>query len=219
VATEARQAATIRLCWNRCLAGHRPSKVSSRIDVEENVVLSRLLITARNPGAALDAFPGVGRRRLVTERGLHGWLLFVHLLVPMLWLGGPAALSASAAWAVRRSDPGAVARFVMSLRAVGPVLLAPGPVILLGSGVWMVVQDDDSNVSQGWIVAGLGLFAAAFLVGAAYNSRAAIAAQRAAARGDDAEAARQLRHWTCGALIICVLLAVTTWDIVFRPGG
>jgi uncharacterized membrane protein len=155
----------------------------------------------------------------VTERGLHGWLLVLHLLAAMVWLGGAAALSASAAWAVRRSDPGAVARFVTSLRAIGPVLFAPGPVILLGTGVWMVVQDDDSSWSQGWILAGLGLFAAAFLVGAAYNSRAAIAAHRAAGRGDATQAARQLRRWAWGALLICVLLAVATWDMVFKPGG
>jgi hypothetical protein len=42
------------------------------------------------------------------------------------------------------------------------------------------------------------LFAVALLVGAVFQSRAALAAERAATAGDEREAARQLRRWTWG---------------------
>jgi hypothetical protein len=82
----------------------------------------------------------------------------------------------------------------------------------------MVVTDDGTGWGEGWIPAGLALFAAAFLVGAAHNSRAAIAAERAAASGDKTAAARWLRAWFRGLIVICVLLAAATWDMVFMPG-
>jgi uncharacterized membrane protein len=155
----------------------------------------------------------------MTEHGLHGWLVFIHVLAAMLWVGGVTALCGLALWAGRRSDEVAVARFVSSLRTLGPVLFAPPPLILIGSGIWMVIQDDDVRWGQGWVLAGLALFAAAFAVGAGFSSRAALAAERAVARGDDDEAARRLQQWVGGALIIWLLLVAGTWDMVFKPGG
>ena len=65
---------------------------------------------------------------------------------------------------------------------------------------------------------GLALYAAAFVFGAAFQSRAAIGAERAAGAGDDAEALRRLRAWSWGSRVIAVLLLVATWDMVFKPG-
>ena len=46
----------------------------------------------------------------------------------------------------------------------------------------------------------------------------ALHADRAARRGDAAEAARQLRRWTWGMGAIALLLVAATWDMVFKPG-
>ena len=45
-----------------------------------------------------------------------------------------------------------------------------------------------------------------------------IRAQRASEAGDGAEAARDLRRWSWGILVILLLLLVATWDMVFKPG-
>lgn len=55
-------------------------------------------------------------------------------------------------------------------------------------------------------------------MGAAFQSRAAIGAGRAAAAGNDREAARQLARWSWGSRVIILLLVVATWDMVFKPG-
>lgn len=65
---------------------------------------------------------------------------------------------------------------------------------------------------------GLALFAAAFLIGAAWQSRTAIAATRAAEDGDDGEARRQLRRWLAGYGLIVLLLIVAVWDMTTKPG-
>jgi len=62
------------------------------------------------------------------------------------------------------------------------------------------------------------LFAAAFIVGAVFQSRAALGAERAASAGHDGAAARQLRRWTLGDGPDPRAPLLTTWDMVIKPG-
>jgi len=149
---------------------------------------------------------------------LYDWLLLLHLLAAMTWFGGLIVLGSLATFLLRRGDPVSRARFVGSLRTIGPLVLAPSVVALLGFGIWLVADSDAWSLGQAWIAISLGLFAAAFVVGAAFQSRAAIGAERAAAVGDHAEAVRQLRRWTWGMWLIVALLVVATWDMVMKPG-
>jgi hypothetical protein len=97
-------------------------------------------------------------------------------------------------------------------------VLAPATIGVVAFGVWRVLASDSWEFGQTWIVVGLALFAVAFLVGAAFQSRAALGAERAVDRGVDAEALRQLGRWVRGYGLILVLLLVIAWDMVFKPG-
>lgn len=119
---------------------------------------------------------------------------------------------------LRDPDPAAVGRFTGSLRVIGPLVLAPATVSVLGLGIGLVVDTDAWDFSQLWIQLGLGLFAAAFLIGAAWQSRTALAATRAVVRDDAAEARRQLRRWSWGYRLIVLLLVAATWDMTTKPG-
>jgi uncharacterized membrane protein len=147
---------------------------------------------------------------------LYDWLLLLHILAGMFWLGGITVVGAFAVRILRAREPGATAAFLGSLRTIGPLVLAPAPVILLGMGIWMVAEQWDFGDT--WVTLGFALFAVAFLIGAAHQSRAAIAAERASAAGDDATALRHLRRWAYGMAVILILLIVATWDMVFKPG-
>ena len=153
---------------------------------------------------------------IVMMASLYDWLLLLHVLAAMFWLGGITVIGAFAVRILRTREPGATAGFLGSLRVVGPLVLAPAPVILLGMGIWMVANQWDFG--QTWVTVGFTLFAIAFLIGAAHQSRAAIAAERASAAGDDATALRHLRRWAYGMAVILLLLVVATWDMVFKPG-
>jgi uncharacterized membrane protein len=148
---------------------------------------------------------------------LYEWLMFFHILAAMVWVGGLVTLSLLATQALRGDQPDNVARFVRSLRLIGP-LFAPAMVLVLGLGIWMVIDSDAWTFGQGWVRLALGLFAAAFVVGALFQSRAAILAQKAVDVGDQGEAIRQLRRWSWGMRLILLLLLVVTWDMVFKPG-
>jgi hypothetical protein len=82
----------------------------------------------------------------------------------------------------------------------------------------MVLDSSAWGFDQLWVQLALALFAGAFVVGVAYQSRAAIKADRAAAEGHDEEALRQLARWSWGYRLILVLLVVATWDMVMKPG-
>jgi uncharacterized membrane protein len=148
---------------------------------------------------------------------MYDWLVFLHVLAAMVWLGGITMLGAFAIRILRSDDPAAVGSFLASLRRIGPLVLAPAPISLLVFGIWAVL--DSWDFGELWIQLGLGLFAAAFLVGAAHQSRAALAAERAAAAGAHDDAARWLRRWAWGMGVIVALLVVATWVMVAKPAG
>ena len=150
--------------------------------------------------------------------GLYDWLLLVHVLGAMVWLGGLVCLSVLAGRVLRASERDAVARFVAALRVVGPVSLAPASIAVVGFGVWLVIDSDAWDFGQTWVILALAVFATAFLVGAGFLGRAAVGAQRAAERGDFEDATRHLRRWSWGVRLIAVLLVVATWDMISKPG-
>jgi uncharacterized membrane protein len=147
---------------------------------------------------------------------LYDWLLLLHILAAMFWVGGITVVGAFAVRILRTREPGATAGFLGSLRVIGPLVLAPAPVILLGMGIWMVAKQWEFD--QTWVSLAFALFIVAFLIGAAHQSRAAIAAEKASQAGDDAAALHHLRRWAYGMAAILVLLLVATWDMVFKPG-
>jgi uncharacterized membrane protein len=150
--------------------------------------------------------------------GLYDWLLFLHIVAAMIWVGGAVLLGALATRVLRSGEPAAVARFLGSLRVIGPLVLAPATVAVLVLGVWLVLESSAWSFGQLWVQLALVLFAAAFLIGAAYQSRTAINADRAAARGDHDEARRQLARWSWGYRLIVLLLIAATWDMTIKPG-
>ena len=149
---------------------------------------------------------------------LYDWLVFGHILAAMVWVGSAVVLLALSIITLRTRDPQAVARFVRTLPVLGPAVLAPATIAVVGFGVWLVLDSDAWSFGQTWIVIALVLFAIAFLGGAAFQSRAALGAERAVERGDDGEALRQLTRWVRGYALILALLLAIAWDMVFKPG-
>ncbi len=149
---------------------------------------------------------------------LYEWLLFLHIIAAMVWVGGAVLLGALATLVLRARMPEEVGRFLGNLRVIGPLVLAPATFGVVGLGVWMVLDSSAWEFGQFWVQLALGLFAAAFLIGPAVVGRAAINAGRAADRGDHDETLRQFARWSWGYGVIVLLLVVATWDMVMKPG-
>jgi uncharacterized membrane protein len=149
---------------------------------------------------------------------LYDWLLFLHALAAMVWVGGGVMLAVAAGRVLRDPVPGAVSRFTAGLRVLGPLVLAPATLAVVALGLWLVLASAAWDFGQLWIQLGLALFVAAFLVGAIHQSRTALAAEKAAGAGNDEEAVRQLTRWSWGYRLIVLLLVAATWDMVMKPG-
>jgi uncharacterized membrane protein len=149
---------------------------------------------------------------------LYSWLLLGHVLGAMVWLGGLVALAIFGIRARRSGDDDTIARFVGSLRVIGPAMLAPSAGLVVALGLGMVFDSAAWDFGQMWIRLALGVLVAAVLIGAAYLSRVGTAAGRAVQSRDHAEAARQLQRWSWGIGAVLLLLLVATWDMVFKPG-
>ena len=154
----------------------------------------------------------------VSAAALYDWLLFGHIVAAMVWLGGGVVLAAMALAALRSDDAHAVARFVGSLRVIGPAVLAPATVITLGLGIGLVLDSAAWGFGQAWVLVALGLIAVAIAVGAGHQARTALAAERAVDRDDHEEARRQLVRWARGYALVVALLGGIAWDMVFKPG-
>jgi uncharacterized membrane protein len=155
---------------------------------------------------------------MTTTASLYQWLLFAHILAAMAWVGGAILLGALATLVLRSRDADAVGRFVRALPVIGPRVLAPATIAVVGLGIWLILNSAAWNFGQAWIQLALALFAVAFAIGAAHQSRTALRAERAVANGDRDEALRQLARWSWGYRLIVVLLMVAAWDMVFKPG-
>ena len=149
---------------------------------------------------------------------LYQWLMFLHVLAAMIWLGGLVTLIALSGYILRSGDRQSIGRFSASLRRIGPLTLAPSTIAVVSLGIGLVLDSHNAwHFSQGWIILALALYATAFLIGAAFQSRAAIALQRAVDAGAHELAIRQLRRWAWGMRLILALLVLITWDMVVKP--
>lgn len=149
---------------------------------------------------------------------IYNWLLLFHIVASMVWVGGAIFLGVLATAVIRSEKPAWISRFTAGLRQIGPRLLAPATFTVFGFGIWMVLDSAAWGFDQLWVQLALGLFALAFVIGAAGLSRLALGAGQAIEAGDTKEALRQLRRWSwCYRWVILILL-LATWDMVFKPG-
>jgi uncharacterized membrane protein len=147
------------------------------------------------------------------------WLLFVHVLSAMVWVGGGLTLMVVGFRARASSQPEAIAGFARTIPYVGLRVLMPSVVLLLVTGVWQVLASSAWSFSQLWVRLALGLFILAFLVGAVYLSRVGIGLARASAGNRPAsESAALLTRWLVGYVVVLGLLLVAVWDMIFKPG-
>ena len=148
----------------------------------------------------------------------YDWIMFAHVLAAMIWLGGAVAVTVLGGAALRSGKTDSVGGFIASLRIVLPLIFGPASLATLGFGIWLVLDSDGWDFGQAWIICGIALLGVAILLGGPVVGRAASDARRAADEGDDREAIRHLRRLSWGMRVILLLLVVTTWDMVLKPG-
>ncbi len=150
---------------------------------------------------------------------LQSWLLFLHILGTVVWIGGGVMLFLTALRVRQSANWDVVADFAKSLRYLGLRAFMPSVVVVLATGLLMVLTAPYWSISQPWILIGLALFLIAFLIGATHLSQIGIAIERTVTEPDHdvSKATALIGRWTIGYGAVLLVLVAAVWDMVFKP--
>jgi uncharacterized membrane protein len=147
---------------------------------------------------------------------IEPWLLFLHVLGAVAWVGGGLTLILVGMATLRRADPADVTNFGQTMAYVGPRLFAPSVGLVLITGVWMILTSSNWDFGQLWVLIGIGCLLASFAIGAAYIARIGIALGKPMT--DATQAATLLRRWISAYLVVVAILVIAIWDMTVKPG-
>jgi uncharacterized membrane protein len=95
-------------------------------------------------------------------------LLFVHISMAALWVGGAAMMQFFGLRAMRATDPMRLVDIGQDIEWIGNRVLIPAAALAVVSGVLMVIDSDVWGFGDDWIIIGIVLFAITFLAGALF---------------------------------------------------
>jgi uncharacterized membrane protein len=150
----------------------------------------------------------------------YSWLLFLHILAAIVWVGGAIMLNVLNTRNIRSGDPARLATSARETEWVGTRLIAPTTLVLLVLGLVMVGVNEAWTIGQLWIILALVLFAITFATGAFFlGPEAGRIGKMIEERGaEDPEVRHRLRRVVLVGRIDLVTLIVIVWDMAVKPG-
>jgi uncharacterized membrane protein len=150
----------------------------------------------------------------------YRWLVLVHVLAAMAWVGGGTIVLGTLVSARRSRDPEHVDRVMQSLAWADTWLAIPAPLVVLITGIAMVALNGAWSFTQAWILGSIGLMVAYEIVAVTIGARLYRRiddARRAGTLVGDGHAAT-MRAWSrLGVLLLAILVAIVGL-MVFKPG-
>ena len=150
---------------------------------------------------------------------MYEFLLTIHVLAAVIWVGGGIAMHILGRRVLRRNDPEEIYKFSAEVNLIGMRLYAPTSLILLVAGI-LLVNEAGYEFSQLWITLGFLGWIFSFLVGIGYYGpkdkklQALDAAEGPTAPGV-VENVRQALMVNSFEILILVLVVI---DMTVKPG-
>jgi hypothetical protein len=146
-------------------------------------------------------------------------LLFGHIAFIAIWIGTDTCIQLLVLRALGKG-PEATASLLADVEWLGTRLLVPTSLLVVIFGLGLVGNVDAYEISQFWVSAGLAVFVASFVAGAAYlgpesGRISSLVAERGA---EDAEVQKRIRRVFWVSRIELVLLFLVVLDMVVKPG-
>jgi len=147
------------------------------------------------------------------------WVLFVHIVVGIVWVGGVMWQEAHISGA-RRHGEEAYVRSILSSQATNGRVFPATTILVIGTAVWMVLGRAELSFGTLWIDLSTGLFVLSFLTGILYFARGEkrLNLQLASEGYSPALGAEVRRVHMVGRVEVIVLL-ILVWLMVFKPGA
>jgi uncharacterized membrane protein len=96
----------------------------------------------------------------------YEFLLFVHIAMAVIWIGGATIIQFFALRMIKATDPMRMAEFGRDVEWISTRTFIPASLLAFVSGVLLVIDSDFWGFGDDWIVIGLILYAVTFLAGA-----------------------------------------------------
>jgi uncharacterized membrane protein len=97
----------------------------------------------------------------------YDWLLTVHVLAAIIWVGGAFTVDMMAIRIARDPDPARLASFARDVEVIGLRVFLPASLVLLVFGFWLV-HEGHWSLSDGWLAFGLAVIAITIVTGATF---------------------------------------------------
>ncbi len=146
---------------------------------------------------------------------VHEWLLFIHILSGVVFVGGAVTLGVQAVRAGR-----APRQFLDAAELAGRAI-GVGAVLTLLSGIALVLESDVWSFSMGFVLFGIATIVISGVVDALYFRKRTVAIESAIETGGPDSPVVQAglqRLARVNAIVILLYIAVI-WAMVFKPGA
>jgi uncharacterized membrane protein len=149
---------------------------------------------------------------------LYDWLLFFHILMAIVWVGGAIALQILGTRIYRSGNRQRMYEMAGDFEFIGTRVFTPASLLLLGLGIWMVIIGP-WNFGMTWIDLGLAMFGYSFISGAFYLGPQLTKVKAiAATEGPESEQVAVLvRRLFVVARVELVFLVLIVLDMVTKP--
>jgi uncharacterized membrane protein len=150
---------------------------------------------------------------------LYEFLLFVHILMAVTWVGGGIALQVLAIRATRARDPMRTAALTADVEWMGLRVFMPAAVLLLVFGIW-TASEGNWDFGQAWISIGFAALLLSFFLGMGFLGPESGRIKKLVRERsyDDPEVQRRIARILLLSRIELVVLLVAIWAMVAKPG-
>lgn len=147
---------------------------------------------------------------------LYQWLIYVHILGAITWIGVGIAF---VLLGIRAEKTGTVWAVVDQMEWLSRRVGAPSVIVMAATGIWMVARSEAWSFAQGWVSAGFAGLILFFLMGVGVHAPNYRRIRRAQAEHghDSPEAMRLVRRSFLAGRIEVGLMAVVVWIMVAKP--
>jgi uncharacterized membrane protein len=143
-------------------------------------------------------------------------LLFTHIAMAVIWIGGGLMMQLFGIRASMSGDPVRMAALGQDIEWIANRTFIPASLIAFVSGILLVVESDFYGFGDDWIVIGLALYATTFLAGVLFLGPESGRIGTLMAEGSPEAGPRTLRLIMLARLDL-VLLFVLLYDMSVKP--
>lgn len=146
---------------------------------------------------------------------LRDWLLFLHIVSAMVYVGGAVAVTVQATGAA-----GSAGQFLKFAELAGRAI-GVGAALTLITGIGLVLESDVWGFSMFFVLFGIAALVISGAIDSLYTRRRtrAIEATVEDEGSDSARAAADLRRVAVVNAVVIVLLVAVIWTMVFKTGA